>query len=137
VHGDADALLAGMMRRAAARIDRLTPARAAAEMAAGAVLVDIRTGQERAERGTVPGAVVIERTKLEWRVAMDSDSRHEAIGDRGTRVVLICHEGYASLLAAATLRDLGFARATDVVGGVEGWRAAGLPVDPPAAPPGP
>ena len=123
------------MRRAARRVGRVTPQQAAAEMAAGAVLVDIRTGQEKAERGTIPGAVVIERTKLEWRVAPDSEHRHEAIGDTDQRIILICHEGYASLLAAATLQDLGFARATDVIGGVEGWRAAGLPVDPPEAGP--
>jgi rhodanese-related sulfurtransferase len=41
---------------------------------------------------------------------------------------VLCDEGYQSSLAAATLQELGFARATDVVGGFQAWRGAGLPV---------
>jgi rhodanese-related sulfurtransferase len=40
----------------------------------------------------------------------------------------MCHEGYQSSLAAATLRDLGFSRAADLDGGFQAWLAAGLPV---------
>ena len=46
-------------------------------------------------------------------------------------MIVVCHEGYQSSLVAATLQDLGFSRATDLVGGFEAWKAAGLPVSPP------
>jgi rhodanese-related sulfurtransferase len=44
-------------------------------------------------------------------------------------VILLCADGFSSSLAAATLRQLGFSAATDVVGGFSGWRSAGLPVE--------
>ena len=45
-------------------------------------------------------------------------------------LVVLCREGYSSSLAAVWLQDIGFARATDVIGGVAAWRRAGLPVEP-------
>jgi rhodanese-related sulfurtransferase len=93
----------------------------------GALLVDIRPAAQRAAEGTVPGALVIERNVLEWRLDPTCEARlPEATGwDR--RVIVFCSEGYASSLAAATLQDIGLRNATDLDGGFAAWVAAGLP----------
>jgi rhodanese-related sulfurtransferase len=115
-----------MLARARARLLRLTPAEAQAAQAAGALLIDTRTPHQRARQGEVPGALVIDRTVLEWR--LDPTSAHAVPEAReGRQVIVLCRQGYSSSLAAAGLRDLGV-DATDVVGGVEGWLEAGLPV---------
>jgi rhodanese-related sulfurtransferase len=103
--------------------DRVEPGALAAEVAAGALVVDIRPEANRVEEGALPGALVIERIHLEWR--LDPSSPHrvpEAVP--GRRVVVVCNEGYASSLAAATLRQLGVDGATDLAGGYRAWRAA-------------
>ena len=107
---------------------RVDPHQAAAEMRAGALLVDIRPQAQRAAEGEVPGALRIERNVLEWRFDPMSDSRLPQARDYGTRVIIMCSEGYTSSLAAASLQDLGLANATDLAGGFHAWAAAGLPV---------
>jgi rhodanese-related sulfurtransferase len=108
-------------------LQRLSPADAAS--AGDAVLVDIRGDAQRERDGAIPGAVVIARNVLEWRCAPDSQWRDERVSDPERLVVLICDEGYQSSLAAATLQRLGLRRATDVEGGFQAWRDAGLPVE--------
>ena len=103
-------------------LDRVAPEDLEREVAAGALVVDIRPAADREREGALPGAVVIERIHLEWR--LDPTSPHcieEATA--GRRVVVVCNEGYSSSLAARTLRDLGVARATDLAGGYRAWRA--------------
>jgi rhodanese-related sulfurtransferase len=120
-----------MLRAARERLNRLEPAQAHELAQRGeAVLVDIRAGDLRAANGTIPGAVHAPRAVLEWRADPASGHSDLRMSDLGACLVLVCNEGYASSLAAATLQDLGFARATDLVGGFEAWRAAGLPVEP-------
>jgi rhodanese-related sulfurtransferase len=121
-----------LLAAARARLERLEPqAAAAAQRDGDAILVDIRTERQRAETGVIPGAFWHARNVLEWRVDPVSSHADPALsGDLDARLVLVCQEGYQSSLAAATLQDLGFARATDVVGGFLAWRAAGLPVTP-------
>jgi rhodanese-related sulfurtransferase len=122
---------------ARARLDRLEPAEAQRAVAEeDALIVDIRSERERERDGVVPGAIHVPRNVLEWRLDPDSGAADPRIGGRGRRVVVMCAEGYQSSLAAAGLHDLGFERATDLVGGFQAWRAAGLPVEPagPAAP---
>jgi rhodanese-related sulfurtransferase len=111
-----------------ARYRRLTPAEAFAAMQAGALLIDTRTDTQRRRDGEIPGALVIDRTVLEWRVDPASGSTHPAIGGLDAPLILLCAQGYSSSLAVGTLLDLGASRVTDVVGGFEAWRAAGLPV---------
>lgn len=109
------------------RLSRVTPAQAFAQLDAGAVLIDIRPAAQRAAVGEVPGSIVIERNHLEWRLDPASSARLPWVTGYELRPIVICMEGYTSSLAAAALQDLGFARATDVIGGYEAWRAAGLP----------
>jgi rhodanese-related sulfurtransferase len=122
-----DELLADARRR----LRRLSPAQALQAMRAGVVLIDIRADSQVARDGIVAGALVIPRNVLEWRLDPASEHRHPRAPQLGDHVILLCDEGYQSSLAAATLQQLGFARATDVVGGFQAWRAAGLPVEQP------
>jgi rhodanese-related sulfurtransferase len=118
-----------LMREARAKVERLEPDEAARAVADGtALLVDIRGAEQVEAQGTIPGALWITRTVLEWRVDPDSGHQHPALAGRENELILICAQGYHSSLAAATLHELGFAGTRDVVGGVEGWVAAGLPV---------
>ncbi|HEX6538028.1 MAG TPA: rhodanese-like domain-containing protein [Candidatus Dormibacteraeota bacterium] len=100
-------------------------------MAGSALLVDIRGDDQRHRDGLIPGALVMARNSLEWRCDPTSQWRHEAIRDHDQQILLICDEGFGSSLAAANLQRLGMHRATDVQGGFQAWRAAGLPVTPP------
>ncbi|MEU0967192.1 rhodanese-like domain-containing protein [Streptomyces sp. NPDC005917] len=95
-----------------------------------ALLVDIRYAALREQDGVIPGALVIERNELEWRLdPQGSHKTREATG-HDLQVVVICNEGYASSLAAASLHQLGLHRATDLIGGFQAWKSAGLPVTP-------
>jgi len=126
-----DQSLADMLADARARLGaRPGPAEAAAALADGALLVDIRPTEQRRRDGEVPGAVIVERNELEWRLAPTSAHRLPEAGDADRVVVVVCNEGYASSLAAVTLRDLGLPGATDLDGGFQAWAAAGLPVSP-------
>jgi rhodanese-related sulfurtransferase len=122
-----DAHLAAV--RAAYR--RLTPAEAAGAAREGALLVDIRYAALRDRDGTIPGAVIVERNELEWRLDPYGSHRLPQAVSHDLQAVVICNEGYASTLAAVSLHALGLARATDLEGGFQAWRAAGLPVTPP------
>ena len=117
-----------LLDRARVGLDRVAPADLAAEMAAGAVVVDIRPFEQRDRDGILPGALVVDRNVLEWRLDPTSPHRLPVATGADVRYVLVCNEGYSSSLAAATLRQLGLGRATDVVGGFQAWSA--LPVEP-------
>jgi rhodanese-related sulfurtransferase len=112
---------------ARSRLRRLDPESAHLACRGGALLVDIRPAAQRAAYGSVPGALIIERNVLEWRLDPRSDARLPQAVGYDVPVVVLCQEGYTSSLAAAALKDLGLHRATDVVGGFAAWRLAGLP----------
>jgi len=107
---------------ARARLERVAPEDLEAEIADGALLVDIRPESDRKTDGAMPGALVVERVVLEWRLAPSSDARLMDLKP-GQRVIVFCNEGYQSSLAAASLLDLGVEGATDLVGGYRGWKA--------------
>jgi rhodanese-related sulfurtransferase len=119
-----------LLKRARRDLVRVEPEQAAAELAGGALLVDIRPADQRSVGGDIPDATVIDRNVLEWRLAPDSEWRIDAVAGPETRVIVLCNEGYSSSLAAATLKELGLVNATDVIGGFQAWKAAGLPVEP-------
>lgn len=118
-----------LLAEARAGLERLTPEQAHRAQRQGAVLVDIRPQASREAEGTLPGAHVIDRTVLEWRLDPASDARLPW-ASYDLHVVVVCNEGYSSGLAAATLQELGIHRATDLDGGYRAWKAAGLPVGP-------
>jgi rhodanese-related sulfurtransferase len=120
-----DDLLANARRR----LRRISAQQAAAEHRQGALLVDTRTLEQRKRDGEIPGALVIDRTVLEWRLDPTSPSHIPQASDEAVRVIVICAEGFSSSLAAASLQDLGLVNATDVIGGFDAWQAAGLPVE--------
>jgi rhodanese-related sulfurtransferase len=118
-----------LLAEARDRLERVEPGEAAEALErGGAVLVDIRAESQRERDGIVPDAVFIPRNVLEWRCDPESDSRDPAVSDPSRQVILMCDEGYQSSLAAAVLLELGLPHATDLVGGFQAWRAAGLPV---------
>ena len=111
-----------MLAEARAALDRVEPQDVQAEVDAGAVLVDIRPAENRASEGLMPGAIVIERIHLEWRLDPTSPNRVD-IAAPDLRVIIVCNEGYSSSLAAHSLQKLGVSRATDLVGGYRAWQA--------------
>ena len=124
-----------MLERARSGLDRVEPQQAVAEVEQGALLIDVRSDHQRERDGTVPMAVHFPRNVLEWRCDPACEDRDPRVGGTDRRLIVMCDAGYASSLAASTLQELGFSRATDLVGGFQAWRAAGLPVE--SAEPGP
>ena len=120
--------LDAVLARARAGLRRLTPAQVRAAAAEGALLVDTRTEVQRREQGELPGALVIDRTVLEWRLDPTGRWRVPELRDPEQVVVVVCRQGYSSSLAAASLQAIGLPNATDMIGGVEAWAAAGLPL---------
>lgn len=98
------------------RLARLGPKEAAEAVAAGAVLVDIRPQAQREADGEIPGALIVERNVLEWRFDPACSARLP-VARYDLQVIVFCAEGYTSSLAAASLQDLGLAKATDLAGG--------------------
>jgi len=117
-----------LLEAARTRLDRVDAVRAASLVAEGARLVDTRPQWQRDAEGTLPGALVIERNHLEWRLDPTSDARIPEATDHDVTWIVVCSEGYSSSLAAASLQDLGLRHATDLDGGFRAWKAAGLPV---------
>jgi rhodanese-related sulfurtransferase len=111
-----------------AGVPRLSPAELRAAIARGALVVDTRTESHRRSQGEFPGALVIDRTVLEWRLDPTSPWRIPEATGPDLEVVVVCRQGFNSSLAAASLREVGLHCATDLEGGVEAWLAAGLPM---------
>ncbi|MGW5131065.1 rhodanese-like domain-containing protein [Streptomyces sp. NPDC004135] len=119
-----------LLERVRAGYERIGPREAYEAARAGdALLVDIRYAALRERDGLIPGAVVVERNELEWRLDPQGSHRLPEATSHALRVVVICNEGYASSLAAQSLQQLGLHRATDLIGGFQAWREAGLPVE--------
>ncbi|MFI1176350.1 rhodanese-like domain-containing protein [Streptomyces melanogenes] len=118
-----------LLDRVRGDLDRIEAREAHDAARAGeALLVDIRYAALRERDGLIPGALVVERNELEWRLDPQGSHRAPEATGHDLRVVVICNEGYASSLAAASLRQLGLHRATDLIGGFQAWRTDGLPV---------
>lgn len=116
----------------AALTPRLSPAQAYEEMGQGATLVDIRHVEQRMRDGDIPGALVVNRNEFEWRCDPSAPWRSERIAphDYDQRIIVLCGQGFQSSLAAANLQYMGMTNVTDVTGGFEAWKAAGLPIVP-------
>jgi rhodanese-related sulfurtransferase len=121
---------AELLAAARGRYARVAPDEVASALAGGALVIDTRPIEQRASGGEIPGAIVIARNVLEWRLDPSASQRIPELRDETQRIIVVCQEGYASSLAAASLLDLGFTGATDLDGGFAAWVAAGLPVAP-------
>jgi rhodanese-related sulfurtransferase len=119
-----------LLAEARSGMTRLRPEAAFAALTDGAVLVDIRSLEQRIVEGEVPGAIIIGRNVVEWRLDPRSEARIPALARSDAQIVVMCSEGYASTLAAATLRRIGLHEATYLEGGFQAWKAAGLPTRP-------
>jgi rhodanese-related sulfurtransferase len=113
-----DELLAAAQARIAPRVE---PSQLEAARQRGALLIDTRPSEQRTADGPLPGAIVVDRNVLEWRLDPASAHRLPEMQDHDVEIVIVCNEGYSSSLAAATLRDLGLHRATDLAGGFQAW----------------
>jgi MFS family permease len=118
-------LLVDAQRRIA---PRFAPEQAHAAVSRGSLLVDLRSQDERRREGIIPGSIHVPRSVLEWRVDPDSGYTNPHLGGLERELVLFCAQGFSSSLAAASLRELGCRKATDIIGGFDAWRAAGLPI---------
>lgn len=121
-----------LLEASRARLARLEPRAALEAQADGALIVDTRCVEQRTATGIIPGSAHVPLSVLYWRFDPASGHADPALAFRAGDVILVCAHGYSSSIAAATLQDLGVG-ATDIVGGFEGWVAAGLPI---AAAPG-
>ncbi|SNY23472.1 rhodanese-like domain-containing protein [Paractinoplanes atraurantiacus] len=117
-----------LLEKAREGLLRLDPHETQAAVLNGALLIDTRTDPQRAEQGDLPGAIVIDRTVMEWRLDPTSPHRIPEATDHDVQIIVVCRQGYSSSLAAASLQALGLWRATDLIGGFEAWQAAGLPL---------
>lgn len=117
-----------LLARVRSRIERVEPGEAWRRLTGGALLVDTRPAEQRDRDGEVPGAVVVDRNVLEWRLDPASPDRLPMVTGYDLEILVLCNEGYSSSLVADTLRGLGLTRSVDVIGGFVAWAAAGLPV---------
>jgi len=127
-----------LLDEARSGLERVAPAELASLMAAASSaeggrlrVIDIRPRDDRERTGVIDGSEHIGQLVLEWRLDPDSGASEGTAADLDDHLVILCNQGYSSSLAAAQLQRLGFRRATDLDGGVEGWIEAGLPVVPP------
>ena len=119
--------IAALLETVRKDLDRVHPSDLASEVAAGALVVDTRSIEQRHRDGDLPGALIIDRNILEWRLDPTSPDHIPEVTDSSQRIIVVCNEGYSSSLAAATLRQLGLKRASDLVGGFQAWkRLSGL-----------
>ncbi len=102
---------------------RVTPEMLSSELENGTLIVDIRPVEQRQRDGDLPGAIVIDRNVLEWRLDPSSEHRIPQVTGYDIRIVVVCNEGYSSSLAAAVLQKLGLHKAVDMIGGYQAWLA--------------
>ena len=127
---EAPSSVSQLLAEARTGIRRYEPAEARERAAEGALLVDLRSHDERERDGIIPGSIHVPRSVLEWRVDEGSGFANPHVAERELELILVCNEGYSSSFAAAALQELGFAQAADLSGGFQAWRAAGLPTMP-------
>ena len=123
-----------VLAAARARLRRLSPAEAADAAGSGALVVDTRPQFQRHADGEIPGAIIVERNHLEWRLDPTSAGRIPEATDHDVARLVLCDQGFSSSLAAASLQRIGLRNATDVIGGFQAWKAAGLPIAIPTTP---
>ena len=115
--------IAKILAEARQSLLRVTPEQLSGERENGTLIVDIRPVEQRQRDGDLPGAIVIDRNVLEWRLDPSSEHRIPQVTGYDIRIVVVCNEGYSSSLAAAVLQKLGLHKAVDMIGGYQAWLA--------------
>jgi rhodanese-related sulfurtransferase len=115
--------IAKILAEARQSLLRVTPEQLSGELENGTLVVDIRPVEQRQRDGDLPGAIVIDRNVLEWRLDPSSEHRIPQVTGYDIRIVVVCNEGYSSSLAAAVLQKLGLHQAVDMIGGYQAWLA--------------
>ena len=115
--------IAKILAEARRSLLRVTPEMLSGERENGTLIVDIRPVEQRQRDGELPGAIVIDRNVLEWRLDPSSEHRIPQVTGYDIRIVIVCNEGYSSSLAAAVLQKLGLHQAVDMIGGYQAWLA--------------
>ncbi|MEI8022654.1 MAG: rhodanese-like domain-containing protein [Actinomycetota bacterium] len=115
--------IAKILAEARQSLLRVTPEQLSGERENGTLIVDIRPVEQRQRDGDLPGAIVIDRNVLEWRLDPSSEHRIPQVTGYDIRIVVVCNEGYSSSLAAAVLQKLGLHQAADMIGGYQAWLA--------------
>jgi rhodanese-related sulfurtransferase len=113
--------IAKILAEARRSLLRVTPEMLSGERENGTLIVDIRPVEQRQRDGDLPGAIVIDRNVLEWRLDPSSEHRIPQVTGYDIRIVVVCNEGYSSSLAAAVLQKLGLHQAVDMIGGYQAW----------------
>lgn len=116
-----------LLVRARSDLARVSVEHLADEVARGAIIIDTRPVEQRQRDGEMPGAIVVDRNVLEWRLDPSSPHRMPMVTGVDLRFIIVCNQGYGSSLAAATLQELGLRSATDLVGGFQAWRSWSAP----------
>jgi len=96
-------------------ITEVTPVEARRKVAAGALLIDVRDEDELLRNAPLAGAVHLSRGRLEYMIS-------DAVSGKDAAVVLYCAGGLRSVLAADSLRTLGYSQVYVLKGGLHAWR---------------
>jgi rhodanese-related sulfurtransferase len=92
------------------------------EQTSGAILVDVRTPEEWAATGVVPGARLIPLDQFEQRAPAELP--------KDSPIFVICNSGNRSRVASEALIRLGYSQVFNIDGGIQAWLRASLPVEP-------
>ena len=119
-----------LVDEAAAQVESLSVAAARAEVAEGAMLVDLRDVRELKHEGRIPGAIHAPRGMIEFWIDPDSPYHREAL-TTPDRLILFCSLGWRSALTAKSLQDMGITGVAHLEGGFKAWMDEGEPIDEP------
>ena len=117
------------LEEAGALAPLVAPDAAAQRVAQGAVLVDVRSDAGRATTGSIPGAHVVDRYRVDEAFDLAGASRLAPVVSLDTPVVVVCGSVRGSGPVAAALRAQGFTDVVHVEGGAPAWDEAGLPLE--------
>ncbi len=96
------------------------------------VIVDIRDPRELVLEGKIPGSVHAPRGMLEFWIDPDSPYFKPLFGE-GKKYVFHCAAGARSALATQAVQRMGLKPVAHIKGGLTAWKAAGGPIEMPAA----
>lgn len=96
------------------------------------LLIDVQDAADIGACGLIPGAVPISLGMLAIRADTELPEafRDPRLQDRARPVIVTCGAGGQAALGAYTLHQMGFSDVAYIEGGMQSWKAAGLPVQP-------